>query len=369
MKTSLSIIRLNQKEQLWAFFFNLTTDIYKDDPCYCKPSIRSLQQNIQRPDLIDNQLPLLILEGGAPIARMIVRISNHSGLNNDKVGLFGFFEAKNRPDAVKLLFDEGARWLERKGIKQIIGPMDGDTWHKYRLNVGPYDEPPFMMEPQNPTYYPQLWEEYGFTVLARYVSKRVPDVGKILPGLKKRYDLAQKKGFTFRPFQLTNFNNELEILYSLSCEIFSDNYFYSPISKKQFTSLYAASKAIIDPNLIWFCQDKHRDYAGFMFCFPDYATALTKMNGKTNLWAKIKFLFHKNKADHLNAKTLGTVSQYRGEGIGPALLYKCYSSGLDLGFSSINMCLMHEDNASEKMDKGTGGVFRNYHLYQYAITP
>ena len=105
-----------------------------------------------------------------------------------------------------------------------------------------------------------------------------------------------------------------------------------------------------------------------MFCFPDYAAALAKMNGKTNIWAKIKFLIHKNKADHLNAKTMGTTPQYRGEGIAPALLYKCYSEGLKLGYSSVNMCLMHEKNASEKMDKGQGSVFRNYYLYQYVIT-
>nr|WP_319396762.1 hypothetical protein [uncultured Desulfobacter sp.] len=368
METALSLIRLNPEDRMWPLFFDLTAQVYQDDLYYCRQSVQSLQQSIRRPNFADNQLPLLVLDKGTPVARMIVRIFNPSGDGSNRTGLFGFFEAKNHPEAVKLMFDEGRRWLEGQGIKQIIGPMDGDTWHKYRLNAGPYIEPPFMMEPYNPKYYTRLWEDYGFTVLARYVSKRVPDIKKMLPGLKKKFDSACKKGFTFRPFQKADFNNELKLLYSLSCDIFSNNYFYSPISETEFVSLYAGSKAIINPNLIWFCQDKHGNYAGFMFCFPDYAAALTKMSGKTDLWSKIKFLIHKNKAEHLNAKTLGTTPQYRGEGIGAALFYKCYAQGLNFGYSSANMCLMHEENTSEKMDKGQGSIFRNYHLYQYAIT-
>ena len=51
--------------------------------------------------------------------------------------------------------------------------MDGDTWHRHRLNVGPFDDPPFLLEPYNPPYYPEIWEEAGFQVLARYFSKQV----------------------------------------------------------------------------------------------------------------------------------------------------------------------------------------------------
>jgi hypothetical protein len=90
------------------------------------------------------------------------------------LGLIGFFEAMNEPALVQQLLREAAAWLRAQGAQQVIGPMDGDTWHRYRVNAGPFDEPPFLLEPVNPPFYAELWAP--FQIVERYSSKRVHDV-------------------------------------------------------------------------------------------------------------------------------------------------------------------------------------------------
>ena len=42
--------------------------------------------------------------------------------------------------------------------------MDGDTWHSYRFVTEPGTEPPFILEPVNPSHWPTLFEALGATI-------------------------------------------------------------------------------------------------------------------------------------------------------------------------------------------------------------
>lgn len=365
---TLHLINLNENPEKWDQFYNLPGQVYGNDPYYCKVPIESVKKSVNRSEFEGKQLSLLVLDNNRAVARLVARkADNLVGIEKGTAGLFGFFEAENNHEAIKLLFYEGVNWFRKQGISMIIGPMDGDTWHKYRFNVGPFNSRPFMMEPYNPVYYPNLWEEYGFCVFAKYISKRVSDVEKILPQFERIYKRVEKGRFQIRRFRLSAFEDDLKILYDLSCRIFSNNHYYSEITEKDFISMYADSRAIINPNLVWFCLDKNMNYVGFIFSFPDYFNAARSMNGSAGLWAKLKFSLNRKKADILNIKTLGTTPECRGVGIGPALMYKVYSEGLKLGYNDANMCLIHEENVSSRMDGGKGDIFRYYHLYKYEI--
>ncbi len=89
-----------------------------------------------------------------------------TAIRRGDLGLIGFFEAANEPEPVRELLREAASWLRAQGAKQVVGPMDGDTWHRYRVNAGPFDEPPFLLEPVNPPYYRDLWAP--FEIIERY---------------------------------------------------------------------------------------------------------------------------------------------------------------------------------------------------------
>ncbi len=358
------VINLNRQPKAWDSFYRLPALIYGKDDSYCLQSVSSVRESVDRPDFTGNQLPLVVMEGDTPVARMVTRISdNLVSTHSGPTGMFGFFEAQNMEVAVRMMFDRGIAWLKQQGSSTVIGPMDGDTWHKYRLNTGPFDTDPFMMEPYNCPYYQGLWEKYGFRVLARYYSKNITDVNKVTVKFEQFYKRSLKNGFTFRGIQTHSLNEELHILYNMSCEIFSENAYYSEIPEQAFVKMYSNAKAIINPNLVWFCLDKDNKYAGFVFSFPDYFEAIKSMKGKNHLLSKFNFFLNRRKADTLNIKTLGTMPEHRGLGLGPALMYKVYDAWAKYGYKKANMCLIHEDNSSGRMDGNQGRVFRYYALY------
>ncbi len=51
-------------------------------------------------------------------------------------------------------------------------------------------------------------------------------------------------------------------------------------------------KAIMDEKIIWFAYYKEEPIA-FILCLPDVNQILKHVNGKLNLWGKLKFLWYK----------------------------------------------------------------------------
>ena len=253
------------------------------------------------------------------------------------IGLIGFFEARNEPPLAQQLLREAATWLRAQGAAQVIGPMDGDTWHRYRVNAGPFDAPPFLLEPVNPPYYAELWAP--FEIVERYSSKRVDDIAPLIEKLEPMSARAMQRGYRLRPFDVSRLRDELTLVWRLSLEIFKGNRFYFDIPLEEFLKLYAGIERLLVPELVLFAEDARGEPAGFLFAYPDTA------------------------AGTVDYKTIGVVPAHRRGYLGWALLHRAYANALAMGRPAANHCLMHESNASQSMDAGQGTVFREYYLY------
>jgi hypothetical protein len=256
------------------------------------------------------------------------------------LGMIGSFDARNEPDAVAAMLHGAAADLRARGAKRIVGPMDGDTWHRYRVNAGPFEEPPFLLEPVNPPYYDALWRHAGFEVIEQYTSKRVDDVSQL--NLKPMHERALQRGYRIRRFDVRRIDEELELVWKLSSIIFRDNRFYFDISLNEFMKLYAGVERLLHPELVLFASDAHGEDVGFLFAYPD-------ADPRT-----------------VDYKTIGVLPAHRRGYLGWALLHRAYTSALAMGRPAANHCLMHESNASQSMDGGHGRTFRNYYLYTLA---
>jgi len=300
-------------------------------------------------------------ENNMPVACCCARLQT----NNPTLGTIGNFQALKNPEAVTAMLTAAARGLKEQGTERIVAPMDGDTWHPYRLNTGPYDAPPFIKEPWNPPYYPSLIESAGFTVAETYDSHVVSDPATAATNQKKFYDRCLKQGYTFSPITAKNFNDLLPDIYALSCRIFAGNVLYTAISQDEFNRMYLPAKVLMQDGLSWIAHDADRKPVGYVFTFPDYADALRAMAGKNNLFAKVRFLLHKGCATRTCLKTLGTIPEKRGSGLTAALTYLTYKHSIDLGYRETLMCLMHSSNDSRRFGGKINRPFRSYALYEY----
>lgn len=346
-------------------FLELPRRVYRGDPHYCPPSRDSLIRSLLREEFRASQRAFLALDGGRPVARAVARLSPAlRDPGGRPYGMLGFFEALDRPAAVAALFERAVGWLRGEGAGPIVGPMNGDTWHSYRLNAGPFDGRPFLMEPYNPPYYPGLWRRHGFEVLERYCSKRVDGLEGVAAALAPKHERAAALGYRFVTLEMDRFESELGRLYELSCRIFAGNFLYTEISRRGFLDLYRGSRPLLDPRLVLFALAPDGSDAGFLFAFPDRFRAVAAMKGGTGPWARLRFLAARRRPEAVNLKSLGVVPEHRRSGLGAALMHLAYKTAHDLGYVRANLCLILDGNPSERLEAGLGRITRRYELYR-----
>src|SRR5687767_13758004 len=83
-------------------------------------------------------------ENGAATA--LLWWSNVPALPGEKLGVIGGFEASSA-DAAKAVLMQARERLRAEQCTLAVGPMDGNTWRRYRFVTDPGVEPPFLLEP------------------------------------------------------------------------------------------------------------------------------------------------------------------------------------------------------------------------------
>ena len=342
------IIDVDQAPEAWGQFLELPGRIAEGERGVCPVGPEKEAASVGRPKFAGRQRVLIVRDDARCVARVVARCSpTLSDASGRPYGTLGFFAAFDEPEAVAALLAEGVRWLRERGAGEIVGPMDGDTWHHHRFNLGPHEHPPFLMEPVNPPFYPALWEACGFEPIEGYFSKHVEDVVPARDALAPRVAKLPELGYTLRPMDLDRFRDELETFYGLSSEIFADNFLYDHIPFEDFLQLYQGIRPLLDPQLVWFAHAADGTAVGFVFAYTDHVPG-------------------QDRAETVNIKSLGVLETHRRWGLGAALMGRVYQALLEMGLRRANLCLVRDGNPSGGLEGGAGWIFRRYALYRYA---
>ena len=266
----------------------------------------------------------------------------------DRVGIIGHYEAADSASAERLL-ESALETLNRQQCTVVLGPMDGSTWHSYRLvtdtapGAGAAPEAPFFMEPFSSPEAAQQFEAAGFSPVARYFSARVQSLGSDEEG-----DAAERlanKGITLRSFSMARADDELARLYSVALDAFQKNAFYTPLSEQGFMELYRPIVPHIRPELVVLAERDDRT-VGFGFGVPDLAQA---QRGE--------------KVDTVIVKTIAVQSDSQGLGLGGALTARVQHEARRLGYCRAIHALMHESNVSTRISRHQAIPMRRYALF------
>lgn len=315
---------------------------YANEPAGTAPTPATVERQLAAGGNPGARRCLIAYRDDVPTARVVAQVS--PALRDEAgraVGLLSFFEAMDDSEAVCALFDAARACLRSMGARRMIGPMDGDTWHRYRVNAGPFTRPRFPLEPWNPAWYPALWEGAGFRMIESYSSKWIDDVGTLLPGLERGVQRSQQRGITIRRLDPARLTDELGLVHALSSAIFADAFLYTPIDRGEFLALYAGVERMLDPELVLFAEDASGTPVGFVFAYAEPARHA------------------------VHYKTIGVLADWRRAAVAAALSHAVYSAALRKGFPQGNHALMRDDNRSQALDQGLGEVFRRYLLYEW----
>jgi hypothetical protein len=295
-------------------------------------------------DLHAPDLTLLARDGATVGARCSLWWRDTPPHDGVRVGAIGHYAASDDRAAAHLL-DEACRVLSQH-CRLAVGPMDGNTWQKYRFVTEWGTEPPFFMEPTNPDLWPTQFAQAGFGTLAHYFSALNTDLSvrdQRLPELQARF---AERGVTLRAIRMDDFETELRRIYAIAEHAFTDNVLYTPISFEQFAVQYRAGAAFVVPELVLIAE-QDRIPVGFSFSVPD--------------------LLERQRGEKTRTVILKTVAalpdRSRFNGLGSLMIDATHEAARTLGFTRVVHALMHESNQSLRISARTATVMRRYALF------
>ena len=240
-------------------------------------------------------------------------------------GYMGCFEM-NDQDSGRRQLEEYVRQLTNAGHKRIIAPINGDTWHPYRLMSWSGDEPLFPFEPFNPLWYNDIYIEFGFKPLKTYRSDKFS-----MEFLEPFPDADTE--ISFRDYR----DGDLKLIYDMSLHGFDANFLYDNITFEEFSKLYQPILPMMDKELVVIAEADHVP-VGFMFSFAA--------------------------GDRLILKTMAVLPEYRSRGIGEKMFRHILFAGQRKSLRTAIAALIAEGNNSHKIASKYGSEkIREYTLY------
>ena len=182
----------------------------------------------------------------------------------------GFFESFNIPEASFLLLKDVEEKARKDNKKNLIGPLNASFWIGYRFKTNNFDEV-YTAEPYCKEYYAKLWQDFGFRIKDRYFSNRydIPKEDDINFKCKNRLQMVEEKGYIIRNTSAKNFDTDIENIYELLTDVYSNFPLYKNISKKQFMEMFGNLKYVLDFNMVKVVY-KDEKLAGFFIAIPNY---------------------------------------------------------------------------------------------------
>jgi len=268
-----------------------------------------------------------------------IALIENKQLTNDSA-FFGFFECANDITQFQTLWNKLISLAKEKGIKKLLGPVDGAIWFQYRINSFLTEEERFASEPITQNFYKKLLKSINPDKEIIYHSAYRKKFDAIIQITKPSMIKAKELGFEIN--HIKNITTELlENIYELSLKLFKDNWGYTQIAFKDFLSLYDSNKLSNHIKSIY---------------------TVTKNNALVGYCANI---IHN---DALILKTIGISPDYQGIGIGNALVYKVHRDAIDTRrIKKVIYALIKKENKIKHFPTDDIQVIREYSSYEFNI--
>lgn len=360
-------------------FLSLPIGLYRGNPNWIRPLDRDIESvfNPKTNKLFRNGEAvrwLLRDENGKTVGRVAAFIDYSSSHKQAQpIGGMGFFECINSQSAANTLFDSCRSWLSQRGVVGMEGPVnfgERDRW--WGLHVEGDSPPNYCMGYHMP-YYQSLFESYGFAIYYRQLTFHrhinAENVDPIIWEKAKR--IAQIPEYHIENISKKNIGRyavAFQEIYNKAWKHFPG---FKPIAIAHAFALLKRIKPILDEKLILFAF--HNDTpVGFLIMLPELNQVVKHLNGKLNLYSKLKMLYLL-KVKRVCTKALGiiygTVPEHQGKGLEGALINGLagYALKHDFPYKELEMNWIGDFNPGmiRIIEQVGGRVCKVHHTYRY----
>jgi hypothetical protein len=301
-------------------FIELPWKIYVAYPKWVPPlkkEVRRMLDPLKHPFWEFSQRILFLARRGKETVGRIAGIidGRYNRFHDEKMGIWGFFECADDPQAAAALFSSVEGWAHKKGMTFIRGPLNPSTNHEAGLLIQGFDMQPSLMMTYNPPYYSRLVESCGYFKEKDLLAFLIDSDYK-LPGWMDRLagKIAKKRGVRITHFLPKDADAEIALIRQIYNDAWSDNWGFVPLSEKEMQDIGKSVMEFVDPDMAFFIYYEDEP-AAFCLVFPDINPLLKHLNGRVGLLGALKYFLYKKEIVGLRLFMFGIKEKYRQLGL------------------------------------------------------
>jgi len=310
--------------QLAKDFIRVNVELNNANPVYIRPLNKDVNEVFDRKKnktFRHGEATRWILKDkpGKLIGRIAAFVNKKYKNKGDDVpvGGIGFFDCINDQAAADMLFDVANHWLMQKGMEAMDGPInfgERDRW--WGLVVKGHEIPPMYCMNFNPSYYQQLFENYGFRNFYNQICFGMKASSRLMQKFYDRHaECARDPNFSsahIKKNQLDKFAKDFTTIYN---KAWAGHGGLKQLEEKVVRKMFQSMKPVLDERINWFIYYKGAP-VGMWINLPDLNQWFKHLNGKFDFLHKLKFLWLKAtmKNKKFTGLVFGIVPEFQGKG-------------------------------------------------------
>jgi GNAT superfamily N-acetyltransferase len=360
-------------EQDFDAFFAVPFAQYGPDEAYVSPFRGDLARMLdaRRNPVFENPDDLTyfaIMRDGRPIGRIVAHIHRRS---NERYGLrrgsFGFFDCADDPEAARILLEEAAGWLARRGCDEMAGNFNLTAMQEMGVVVDGHDRAPFTAQHHNPAWIPTLLERNGFEGFFPMTSWRLDLEAAEPDDLKgpKQQELLADPSLMLEPITRRGFRASMEATWELLNASFEQNPLFVPLTRDEFFVQADQMLLVFDPRIAFLARYRGEP-VGVIACLPDANPLLRATASRLRVSTPVHFLRFRMHRTRASLVFGGVAPEMQNRGLGGVLLRQAVKGMKAAGYRELGITWISDSNTPSlrQMEKIGAQAHHRLDLYR-----
>jgi GNAT superfamily N-acetyltransferase len=319
----------------------------------------------------------LALRDGRVVGRISAHVDhNLNAFQDNRWGLFGFFECEDDPEVARALIETAEAWLRERGRDRMVGPMDFTTNDECGLLIEGHERPPIILCPWQHPYYQRLLEESCGLQKAMDLQMwelHIEGRENVHPAIWEMADAVEPKhGIVVRPFRKRDLQAEVSRFLEVYNSAWERNWGFVPLTEKEVRHYAKQLKPVLDENWAMIAERKDTgEVVGAALTLPDFNQVLAKVkDGRLLPFGWLAALRNRKKIDRVRVFALGVKPEYQHTGVAARMYQLHYDAAERTPQTWGEMGWILETNkAMNRGMEGMGGkVVRRYRVYERELS-
>ncbi len=355
-------------------FIRLPWRLYKGADNWVPPLISERKRHLDRrrnPFFEHAEAEYFIAwSGRQPVGRISAHVDHLlNEFQNNRWGLFGFFECARDPEVARALLDHAEAWLRERGRDRMLGPLDFSTNHECGLLIEGHEFMPQILENWHHPYYRDLLEQHGMTKAMDLYKWEIQYANRdqLLPVIVELADrLESEHGIRLRRMHKHDLEREVRAFVEVYTSAWSKNWGFVPPTDPEIAHMAKELKPVLDDDFACVAETADGEVAGVSLSLPDFNHVLAQLNGRLLPLGWIKALRAQRQIRTIRVFALGVKPQYQHTGVAAALYRDVWDAvgRRDFVGAETGWILEVNEPMNRAMEALTGRLIKRYRVYE-----